>query len=317
MLEDKDSKATLKEILSEFQRDDYVFERKNKSIKQLLRGIYQSVSYLENKHKEEEYDKKWGIDGTINSLAIVAFFMFLFATGHKSDSDFVEGLKFPSYILSVLFSVIWIGVQLERITFFRELWAFNFTKLVVSISITGLIVFCSSIASSLINSVFGVDPSLFPFSRSFLTALVFFKYMSPLVIVLVLTSFFHLIPIYAYLKGLREDGPVNFPFNSVCFIFFTIVFGSFTWKWLENNFNDSVMNDKVYLLARFLDFNDNNACHNLKERKVGVLFLGQNQNQVLVDYNNLINSSNLEFFVEGKFHGVFQRSDFKILPCMH
>lgn len=317
MSEDKDGKVILTEILSEFQRDDYDFGKKSLSIKQLVRRIYQSVSYLESKHKEDEYDKKWGIDGTINSLAIIAFFMFLFATGHKSDSDFVENLKFPSYILSVLFSVIWIGVQLERITFFRELWGFNFTKLVVSISITGLIVFCSSSASSLINGVFGVDPSLFPFSRSFLTAFVFFKYISPLVIVLVLMSFFHLIPIYAYLKGLRENGYANFPWNSLCFIFFTIVFGSFTWKWLENNFNDSVMNDKVYLLARFLDFNDNNDCDNLKGSKVGVLFLGQNQNQVLVDYNNLINPSNLEFFVEGKFHGVFQRSDFKILPCMH
>ncbi|HAS1199988.1 TPA: hypothetical protein I3816_004753, partial [Enterobacter cloacae] len=197
------------------------------------------------------------------------------------------------------------------------LWRFKTAKIILSLSFTGLVVYCTAEASSIINDVFNIDPSFFPFTRSFLVAYLFFKKISILVYLLAIAGFFCIINIISYIKSKWDGtGNIEFSFGALTYILFICIFSYFALGWVGSNFNDDVLNRKVYSLAHQLDFNKKNPCSNLKDLEVSVIFLGPNQDKVLVDFNKeeMLTASS---FLEGIFWYSYDKDELKILQCLH
>ncbi|MDO7923904.1 hypothetical protein [Enterobacter asburiae] len=150
-----------------------------------LSKIYEMLFFfIKRESEDKKYNEQWNSSVALNILAIIAILIFIFSTSNSSGSEFIETLKLPAYIISIMLSTIWIGINIERTLIFKELWRFKTAKIILSLSFTGLIVYCTAEASAIINDVFNIDPSFFPFTRSFLVAYLFFKKISILVYLL-------------------------------------------------------------------------------------------------------------------------------------
>lgn len=305
----------IKTLAAEFKVDEYSRFRRDKSTKQLIKEICDAIIYIKNEKKYEGERNEWDVTSALNWLAIAAIAIFFFSVSRSDDSFFLEKVKLYAYILSVVFSAIWIGVNIERRYFFRELWKFGTTKIILSLCFTALVVFSTATASSTINNIFGVDASFFSFTRSFLTAFLFFKYASQLVYVLILAAAINLIPIFFYLKdSMLNNDSEGFPVKSAVFIVLTLMFSYFAWGWSGSNFDKQTLDAKVYLLAHQLDFNDSNLCENLIGENVSVIFLGQNAKKILVDFN-VVKPDSFYEFLKGYESYEVQRKKIKVMPC--
>ncbi|ENU7737152.1 hypothetical protein ACE3YX_003780 [Salmonella enterica] len=288
-----------------------------KSTKQIIKDIRDAVLFIRNESENKKYNEQLNSSIVLNTLAIVAILIFIFSTSNSSDSEFIETLKLPAYIISVMLSTIWIGINIERTLIFKELWRFKTAKIILSLSFTGLIVYCTAEASAIINDVFNIDSSFFPFTRSFLVAYLFFKKISILVYLLAIVGVFCIINIISYFKSkLGGNRDIKFPIGALIYIFFTCIFSYFALGWVYSNFNDDVLNKKVYSLAHKLDFNKKNPCSNLQGIEVSVIFLGPNQDKVLVDFNKeeMLTASS---FLEGIYWYTYDKNELKILQCLH
>ncbi|ENH1950015.1 hypothetical protein ABVX03_000561 [Salmonella enterica] len=319
MTNEKINTESFKKLLAEFDSSDNANYRysNEKSTKQIIKDIRDAVLFIKNESENKKYNEQWNSSITLNTLAIVAILIFIFSTSNSSDSEFIETLKLPAYIISIMLSTIWIGINIERTLMFKELWKFKTTKIILSLSFTGLIVYCTAEASAIINDVFNIDPSFFPFTRSFLVAYLFFKKISILVYLLAIVGVVCIINIISYFK-LKWNGnsDVRFPIGALIYIIFTCIFSYFALGWVYSNFNDDVLNKKVYSLAHQLDFNKKNPCSNLQDFEVSVIFLGPNQEKVLVDFNKeeMLTASS---FLEGIYWYTYDKNELKILQCLH
>lgn len=307
----------IKHLASEFKIDGYSRHNKIKPTKQLIQDIADSVTYLKREKEYEGKKKEWSIISALNGLAILAILIFIFSINRDGDSEYLTKWKFYAYLFSVFLTAIWIGVNIERLLLVRELWKFGITKIMISLSFTALLVFSTASASSTINGIFGIDSSHFPFTRSILTAYTFFTYASQLVYALLIAAAINILPIGYYLKKLwNSDTDRDIPWGSITYIFLTLVFTYFSWGWVSNNFNKDTLNEKIYLLAHQLDFNDSNLCVNLRNKNASVIFLGPEQRQVMVDFNT-IKPDDISSFVEGGRSFRLEMKDLQVMPCLY
>ncbi|EOI3409661.1 hypothetical protein ACN6UZ_001031 [Cronobacter dublinensis] len=319
MSNEKIDSASLSKLVAEFNSSDnanYKYSN-DKSTKQIIKDIRDAVLFIKRESEDKKHNEQWNSSVALNILAIAAILIFIFSTSNSSDSELIETLKLPAYIISIMLSTIWIGINIERTLIFKELWRFKTAKIIVSLSFTGLIVYCTAEASAIINDVFNIDPSFFPFTRSFLVSYLFFKKISILVYLLAIVGVFCIINIISFFKS-KWDGnsDIEFPFGALIYIFFTCVFSYFALGWVNSNFNDNVLNKKVYSLAHKLDFNKRNPCSNLQGAEVSVIFLGQNQDKVLADFNKeeMLTAYS---FLEGIYGYTYDKNELKILQCLH
>ena len=307
----------IKHLASEFQINEQSRFNKIKPTKQLIQDIADAMIYLKQEKKYEGERREWGVISALNGLAILAILILIFSINRDGDSEYLGKWKFYAYLVSVSFTTIWIGVNIERLSLVRELWRFGITKLMVSLSFTALLVFSTATASSTINGIFGIDSSYFPFTRSFLTAYVFFTHASQLIYILLFAAVLNLSPVGRYLKNLWDrDVDREIPWVSISFISLTLVFTYFSWGWVSNNFNKETLSEKIYILAHQLDFNDSNLCVNLRDKNASVIFLGPEQKQVLVDFNT-IKPDNISSFVEDGRSFRLEMKDLQIIPCLY
>ncbi|ELY3772770.1 hypothetical protein SMX71_002402, partial [Cronobacter dublinensis] len=186
MSNEKIDSASLSKLVAEFNSSDnanYKYSN-DKSTKQIIKDIRDAVLFIKRESEDKKHNEQWNSSVALNILAIAAILIFIFSTSNSSDSELIETLKLPAYIISIMLSTIWIGINIERTLIFKELWRFKTAKIIVSLSFTGLIVYCTAEASAIINDVFNIDPSFFPFTRSFLVSYLFFKKISILVYLL-------------------------------------------------------------------------------------------------------------------------------------
>ncbi|MDU4128752.1 hypothetical protein [Pantoea sp.] len=319
MTNEKVNTESINKLAAEFDASEDAHYRysREKSTKQVIKEIRDTVLFIKREKENEKYSEQWGCSVALNILAVVAILVFIFSTSNGSDSEFIESLKLPAYIISIMLSTVWIGINIERTLLFKELWRFKTAKIILSLSFTGLILYCTAEASAIINDIFNIDPSFFPFTRSFLVAYLFFKKISILVYLLAIAGMICIINIASYVKSKWDgDSDIDFPVGASIYIFFTCTFSYFALGWVDNNFNGEVLNQKVYSLAHQLDFNKKNPCSNLKDLEVSVIFLGQNQDRVLVDFRKeeMLTASG---FLEGKYWYTYDKNQLKILQCLH
>jgi len=274
-----------------------------------------------SKHIEwqRKFDKEAENDSIQFSLFVLAFVAIVFLLNGWSDSDDWEWLtnhRFALRLWGVAFAAVYIGVSIERSSLFRRLWSFGFTKLVASIAISALLIFSTGKASSLINAVFGIDASAFPFTRAYISGILAFQYSSPLLVVVAIFAIFHALDVAGFIKskfysGYDYDLP---PWQSVVFLVLAIAVLFFSWRWINRDFSEAAFPAKIYRLAHVLDFNSRHSCVNIKEG-VSVVFIGPDQSKVLVDVSG-VQTEDIESFVNPSVSSnVAIPKTFFLLPC--
>ncbi len=252
----------------------------------------------------------------LGALAVVAVIFLFNGWSGSRDWQWLNENRFAVRLWGTAFSAVYVGVSLERTSFFRSLWSFAFTKLVVSVSFSALIVFSTGKASTLINTVFGVDASAFPFTRAFMAGFIAFDYLSIVLVIVGLFAIAHAFNAVGFIKS-KFDANLSYsraPWESFFFLAIALVFLAVSWRWLETDFSADALPAKTYRLARVLDFNERHQCSNLRQG-IAVVFIGTDQARVLADTAE-VTTSDIESFVNRQLSDqVPIPKNFYLLPC--
>lgn len=286
----------------------------NKTLKDYLSDI---LSILKSNEKADELKKRRGefsINSSLILLALISFCMICSAREGNEWSWF-SNYQYLVKLFGIILSFIYIGISIERTSFFKTVWKFGFTKFIISIAISALIIFCTSKASEFINIVFHVDASVFPYTRAYMTGLLVFQYTSPFFIIIIFFSLLHSLNIWQYIQYLRKkiDNYEEPPILSIIFLVLSIIVLSFSYHWLTYDFSETEYPYKVYKLAHNLDFNPKHPCSNIDEN-TKVIFLDSQYSKVLIDENS-VQTRNLESFVNKDQSGIPIPKKFNIVSC--
>jgi cation transport ATPase len=291
----------------------------NKSIETLkdhLVALLAHSKHVEWKRERKSDDDNLSTRFSLLFLAVLSILLLWLSWSNSQDWEWLTSHNFALGLWGVAFALIFVGVSIERSSFFEHLWKYGFTKIVTSVSFSGLVIFSTGKASSLINSIFGVDSSAFPFTRVFTTGLLVFQYVSPVMFIVVLFALAHALQLISYIKlsissGSRYESP---PWDAIAFLLLAIVVLLFSWKWINRDFSESKYSAKIYRLAHLLDFNSKHLCTNIKEG-ISVVFVGSDHSKVLVDLNS-VQTHDIKSFVEGDQSNEFSaQTRFYYLPC--
>lgn len=286
----------------------------NKTVKDYLSDILSTLKSNKVAHELKKQRKESSINSSLILLALLSLCIIFLAREDNKWSWFSD-YKYSVKLFGITLSFIYIGISIERTSFFKTIWKFGFTKFIISIAVTALTVFCTSKASEFINIVFNVDASAFPYTRAYMTGLLIFQYTSPFLIIIALFSILHSLNIWQYIQYARKkrDNCEELPILSIIFLILSIVFLYFTYKWINYDFSETEYPNKVYRLAHNLDFNSKHPCSNIDEN-TKVIFLDAQYNKVLIDNNN-VQTENLESFVDKDKSKVFIPDKFNIVSC--
>lgn len=292
-----------------YESEDLEFKFKKPSNKdEYLAAIYEEISENENsnggdrtlktyvyeilerkrkedrKRKDELEQKDFNISWSLGFLAFVALVLIINGSRDSHDFNWLQQNSFTIKIWGIALATLYIGVSIEKFSIFRNLWQFGFTKAVVSIAVSGLLVFSTGKAAGSINSVFGVDASAFPFTLTFTSGLFFFHYVLPFLALVGIVAIFFALDAMGYIKSKFSDDrnyelpPVHsFVFPILATILLVVFLG-----WSKNDLSEEVLPSKIYKLAHMLDFNSKNECANIRA-EVPVVYLGSSQSTVLAD----------------------------------
>ncbi|MGN4964741.1 hypothetical protein [Aeromonas dhakensis] len=272
---------------------------------------------IEWRKKRDREEDSNSIQSALFTLAFIAIvFLWNGWWNDSTDWEWLNNHQFALRLWGTAFAAVYIGVSIERSSLFKRLWSFGFTKLVASIAVSALIVFSTGKSSSLINAVFGVDASVFPFTRAFIAGMLAFQYSSPLLVVVGFFAVLHAFDVAGYIKSKISSDYVYVlpPWQSLLFLVFAIIVLLASWRWINSDFSESAFPAKIYRLAHVLDFNQRHSCINIKEG-VSVVFVGSDQSKVLVDMSR-VQTEDIESFVNNGISGnVAIPNNFLYLPC--
>lgn len=248
-------------------------------------------------------------------LAVLAIGL-LFLSGTQSDYSWLEKHRFLIRMLGIVLAGIYVGVSIERSSFFEKLWRFGFVKFVASIVFSTIVVISTAKASIAINGVFGIDAGAFPFTRTIVAGIMFFNYISPMMLWLVgLFVLGHALIAYGWFKSKLSDDDYSLaPVPSFFFLLLALIFLGVAHFWLHRDFDSKNLPEKIYRLAHELDFSPKHQCAGLPQG-IAVVFIGTNQSKVLFDRRS-IGIENIESFVRQAPIGIEMVPDrFQVMPC--
>jgi hypothetical protein len=314
----KSTEERVEAIYEEFCSSSSTNDRKPvETLKDHVVALLTHSKDIEWRKKHYREAENHSIQSALFTLAFIAI-VFLWS-GWWSDStdwEWLNNHRFPLRLWGTAFAAVYIGVSIERSSIFKILWSFGFTKLVASIAVSALIIFSTGKASSLINAVFGVDASVFPFTRAFIAGMLVFQYSSPLLVVVGFFAIFHAFDVAGYIRSkFSSDYAYDFPpWQSILFLGLAIIVLFASWRWINHDFSGSAFPAKIYRLAHVLDFNQRHSCVNIKEG-VSVVFVGSDQSKVLVDMSG-VQTDDIESFVNNGVGGkVAIPKNFIYIPC--
>ncbi|HBO9739895.1 hypothetical protein [Pseudomonas aeruginosa] len=288
-----------------------LFSNREKSIKYHLSNISSDLGKWLRDREQESYSRKYNTNLALGILAIIAVFLIRLGAQENPDFDWVEQNKLSIKIWGIIIAAIYVGASIERSELFKSIWKFSFTKLIVSIAASGLIVYSTGKAASAVNSVFGVDASSFPVTLVFTTAIILFHLIAPFLFAISAAIFVHLLVLLAWIKAKLNDKTYELPpFHSFMFSIASAVIMYYGWEWSKNELSKERLPEKIYLMAYALDFNGKHHCKNIK-KDVSVVFLGANQKSVLATPSALEDFDFSTFFTAS----VYIPSQFYRLEC--
>lgn len=290
--------------------------RPTQTLKDHVVALFGHAKEVESKRLSVDSYESYSINWALGALAVLAC-LFLWVSITKADKgDWLYQHHFALRLWGMAFAAVFLGVSIERNSFFKRLWLFGFTKIVASVAVSALIIFSTGKASSLMNAVFPVDASALPLTRAIVTGLLAFHYLTPLLGVVVLFAIFHALNAadWISLKWSSKDTYKSPPLQSAAFLILSIVVLSFVTRWVYDDFSESAWPAKIYRLAHVLEFNSKYECKNLR-KGLSVVFIGQDQARVLVD-TQAVKTDDLESFVDRRLSSQIEVSkQFYVLPC--
>lgn len=205
-----------------------------------------------------------------------------------SDMEFFEENRFFIRSLGIGMSAIYIGIAIEKMGLVAMVWRYNIAKFIVSLAVSAMVVFSAGKASSVINGVFGIDASAFPYARALLAGWTAFsmaaKPLLVIVLVLAIGQTLYLVDWFAnkFFPTSRNSDEADTPWVSMMFVVLSIFLAVDAHHWFYRSLSEEQAPAKVYQLARMLDFNGRHQCTNLKGR-ISVIYIGPEQRRVLID----------------------------------
>lgn len=269
---------------------------RQKSLKYYIRDIHQRLGewlILQGYEKDKRrYELSWalGLIGVVGVLLAIT-------RSANSDMDWVREHTLAFRLWAVVFCTIFVGVSMERSAVVRSLWSFASTKFLVSIILSGVVLYARGKAASNINGVFHVDASALPITLVFTTALLVLKLLVPFILtVALMLSMVHALIGAGWLKG-KLDGKAadQPPLYSLLSVLVSSVILYFGFSWSSDQIADSRVPEKIYLMAHALDFNYSHECANVAANRP-VVFLGNAQESVLVAPYKLADFDFSDFF---------------------
>lgn len=235
-------------------------------------------------NNDQENKFKW-IEIVRGAFAGLSCLMIYWGWSIDTNDSFLKSFNLSPeslFLFGIFFSILFLVSSLEKI--FSPIVELFLTKLVITLSVTGLLMICMVQSSEMLNKIFSLDASLLPFSRSFLAGILFFKKIYPfsmlLMILMVLYYVFQIIDL------IKEYGKYSWPtcFKCLLFIISTIACLVFSYKFNNVYFNDKILPKKAYILAKELDFYSNKVCNlseEIKNKKI--IYMDSQYKYVLVD----------------------------------
>jgi hypothetical protein len=294
-------KSTTKDILENINKE------LSGSEKDLYRGNQRSLKYYVREinidfsrwiaAKEREIDRqKYELTWALGLIGVIGI-MLAITRSASSDWEWARDNTLTFRLCAVVLCTLFVGISLERSAVVRSLWSFTITKFLVSIIVSGLVLYARGKAAGHINEIFHVDASAFPITLIFTTAILVLKFLVPFVLAVAIFLFsVHIFTgvhwCWAKFKG--KDTQL-FPVYSLLTAFVSAVILYFGWGWSTNQLSNSRVPEKIYLMAYALDFSHWNECANVPPGQP-IVFLGNDQESVLVAPHKLIDFDFSTFF---------------------
>ena len=148
-------------------------------------------------NNDQENKFKW-IEIVRGAFAGLSCLMIYWGWSIDTNDSFLKSFNLSPeslFLFGIFFSILFLVSSLEKI--FSPIVELFLTKLVITLSVTGLLMICMVQSSEMLNKIFSLDASLLPFSRSFLAGILFFKKIYPfsmlLMILMILYYVFQII----------------------------------------------------------------------------------------------------------------------------
>jgi hypothetical protein len=299
-----------------FSPKEKISDRRTETLKDYVAALLGELKNAESKRETEKEQENYSVSLALGALAVLGVIFLINGFSSAGDWKWLDQHRFAVRLWGIAFAAVFVGVSIERNSFFRNLWAFGVTKIIASLAVSALFIFSTGKAGSLINAVFPVDASALPFTRAIVAGLLAFKYAYPLLLVVALFALLHALNAANWVK-LKVTGKGTYetpPLQSFAFLVLALVVLGFATRWVNRDFSDEVWPAKVYRLAHMLDFNSKYECANLK-KGLSVVFLGPDHNRVLVDVS-AAQTDDLESFIDAGLSGqVAVPQQFFVLPC--
>ncbi|SEH72490.1 hypothetical protein SAMN05660691_01040 [Rheinheimera pacifica] len=296
--------------LSWVEDDRNGFSSQNLTLKEYVRKIYLALS--ENEFSKEKRKKGNEDIDFFSRISCGIIGIFLTVSARNIADNYLWISESFLFYLGMTLLTIFLVISLERVSLVKALWEYSFVKFSASIGFAGLLLYCNSESSSVINSIFGVDASVFVYSKSILTGLLLLKILSPIFWVVVASSLIQFVVFFLYL---RKDKVLGRQFLYAVSAF--LLSGYFL-NVISNSLSDNELEFKAYKLAHYLDFNEKIYCLDKLpniERVVGV-YLSPSNDVVLLD-NKLEIEESAKSFMHRSFidYGIEIPEEFHVINC--
>jgi hypothetical protein len=272
----------IESIAEELRGGELDLSRNQKTLKFYVREIHRQLSGWLAKQGFAEDKRRYELSWALSVVGLIGVILAVTRSA-DSDSDWIREHTVAFRLWAVVFCTIFICVSLERSAVFRSFFSFASTKFLVSVILSGVVVYSRGKAAGYVNGVFHVDASAFPITMAFTTGLLVIKLVLPFVLFTALVlSIVHIFVSAGWVKG-KLNGEADYfpPLSSVLSVFVSGVILYFGWGWSHDQIADSRVPEKVYLMAHALDFNYSHECSNVA-LNTPVVFLGSTQEAVLV-----------------------------------
>lgn len=254
----------------------------NRSLKYYVRGIHKDLTIWKSTRKDEREASQYNLSIALYLIGLIGVLLAIIRSA-GSDIDWVREHTLSFRLWGVALCAIFVGVSLERSSLVSSLWRFTVTKVLLSIVLSGLVIYARGQAGIHVNAVFHVDASALPITLLFTTGLMVFKLILPFIIVVAAIMFLvNLFFMAAWFKNKFSGGNSELPLlQPVLCVLVSSVLLYHGWLWPSEQLSDTRVSEKIYLLAHALDFNDSHQCANVPADRP-VVFLGNAQDAVLV-----------------------------------
>lgn len=261
--------------------------------------------YFDNK----EETTKQSEDASHITVGILGPLLMIIASNAGDTISYLKDNQAIIFLFGLVLSTAFVFLSIEKSSIIKNLWKYWTIKFFASSLFALMIINCRSSAAAIINGIFGVDASLFPFTLSIMTGIMLIKSLFPIFIAMAISSLFHALTIYLNFKN--NDHKLKPWLFFIC----TLFSGLYTSITLSKNFNDENLRIKSYKLAHHFDFSPRTYCSNNKN--ISVIFLGQQNNRYLVDEKININEDAKDFIQDKALDPTFKIPDSFLVETCH